>query len=721
MQKRYELWLDESGTFQNEKQLKSENKYASLIGGLLVEKEEVEKIDFNDLLNGSIGHATDMCRADKKSVILPILETMQNKYNAKQVFFENALYEDENTNRQLYLRMMAEGLLQLIQTLNAKNESVKLKVIIARRQDVQTEFAKREIKPREYTQELKRCIELKRKEHKLFLDADTQLEFEISVACETQELMLADYACNTRLTRDSYAFKNVKTRLNKLYKDAYLFTLYEVGSLNYIKIALTKGDISDAIFELFTSNDELNINSMMGLVLDQIKGMSNRLLDTQIKMCVAELIAYTSKTDDYEVSEALLKRYRDEFIPYLQENNLPIARLHFSILLQLAEVFLREGDIDAARDTLHSCRDILGELGGVLEDLPIYYQLVQKEAFLAIKEFDYEKAVNIMDRLIKSMEGIMHYVEVEHNLTKQFANIRSKSYADIIATKVQAMIYLQRDNPKSYTKLCELSNLAMAQYRENSFRNELEIHRRYRSRIEMEAGNYISAVEFLMKARRCQQIAVDKVGICNFLESVSKIREKERAQYYIMDYLMIMVHAKHHKNNIADLMYENIVKYSVLLRYVEILDEKSIGDNDINSIELDEVQEKITDNYYHPIEILNWKMASYLYLSGNYKRANHFYRRVIEMCCKNENYYTMYVVGIGIHAEYISCLAAMEEFDLARGEYYELKKKIEIVKDKEIVQATRNFVEELERKLDEALEDNALIADKLWEVSVMIN
>lgn len=38
MKKTYELWLDESGQFINERELKENNKKPSLVGGFLVEK-----------------------------------------------------------------------------------------------------------------------------------------------------------------------------------------------------------------------------------------------------------------------------------------------------------------------------------------------------------------------------------------------------------------------------------------------------------------------------------------------------------------------------------------------------------------------------------------------------------------------------------------------------------------------------------------------------------
>ena len=148
MKRVYELWLDESGKFSNESSLKGTKFFGSLIGGILIEKDKIAQLDFDELLSANINHAMEMEITQKKDYILPILEKVQEA-GGKQVFFENTAYEDDVNSRQLYLRMMAEGLLQLMQTLNAMQESVCLEVMIAQRQDVGAPVERRRIEEEE--------------------------------------------------------------------------------------------------------------------------------------------------------------------------------------------------------------------------------------------------------------------------------------------------------------------------------------------------------------------------------------------------------------------------------------------------------------------------------------------------------------------------------------------------------------------------------------------
>ena len=311
MHKEYELWLDESGQFIKESELKNKNKKPSLVGGFLVEKKIANTIPYTVLIDNTRNHAMNLSSMDKANYVLPILETMQTMYGAKQVFFENADYLDETSGRQLYLRILAEGLLQLMQKLNAQNESIELDVIIAQRQDVTAVASNRRILSTEYLNMLKVLMEKKKREHRIFLHENSVLKFQVKPAHLEHKLQLADFVCNTRLTRDSNAFANVRDRVRLLQEDAYLFTLSEITSVNYISRSLADGYISDAIMELYTTKDEINHEEMLDLIMRRMDDTNYRLVKSQMKQCVADITAFAAKEDDYEIGEAFLKNVRD--------------------------------------------------------------------------------------------------------------------------------------------------------------------------------------------------------------------------------------------------------------------------------------------------------------------------------------------------------------------------------------------------------------------------
>ena len=303
MAKKYELWLDESGKFED-KDAKSNKDNPSLIGGILVEKDMVKKIDFNRIIKEGKGHASEMRSDERQRYQIEPLEKIKDDYNAKLFYIENPNYEYEKTNRELYLRMMAEGLLQLMQVLNAENESVELDVIIAQRQDFR---AKRKIEKEEYVILLERIIKNKKKQNKILLHEKSKLSFYVAVANKEPKLSFADFACNLRFCRKKDKFRNCQDRIEKLFADAYLFTINEVPT-SYINKLLINNMVADAIYEAFTTTEQIDLQKELKKICDRMELTSYRLVKSQLKQFTADIVSYVANEDDYEIEEQLLKK-----------------------------------------------------------------------------------------------------------------------------------------------------------------------------------------------------------------------------------------------------------------------------------------------------------------------------------------------------------------------------------------------------------------------------
>lgn len=256
MQHEYELWLDESGSFIRDNENKINNNYhPSLVGGWLV-KNSIKINDLNKYIvsesNGNNYHASGMSSSEKNK-ILQAIDYLKNKCKAETVFFINKELIDVNDNGELYLRIMASGLLQLLQELNAKGESVKLSVIIARRIDV-SNMNKKVIENEEYKKTLNNYIKQKKAMKRITFSEDTEISFIVDTARKNVKLIMADYICNTKLTLSSRKFNDEeRKKINKIISSGYQFSLTEDTSENIIKQSLVKGNISDALFELVTN------------------------------------------------------------------------------------------------------------------------------------------------------------------------------------------------------------------------------------------------------------------------------------------------------------------------------------------------------------------------------------------------------------------------------------------------------------------------------------
>lgn len=697
MKKSYELWIDESGAFTNEKELRSKNMRPSLVGGLLIERELVERIPFEEIIDSERNHAMNLTNEDKSNYVLPILERLNKEYHARQVFFENTEYEDENTGRQLYLRIVAEGLLQLMQTLNAQSESVDLHVLIAQRQDVSAPWEKRRILSEEYLSALQKVIKIKRKEHRILLHEDSTMEFQVKVANAEYKLQLADFACNTRLTRDTQAFGEVRNRVNALHNDAYIFMLSEISSVNYIRKSLSNGYISDAIMELYTTKDPINRKKQLELIMKRMKNTSFHLVKSQMEQCVGDITVYAKKEDDYEIAEQVLKRVESELIPLLKRNGEPYKRLQFAILIQLSDLFLQEGDILAAKEVLQRCRIAQEELGNSFEELFSYYQLLEKEALLAIKEFDYRKGAQIMSSVCSSLHSVMKTMQENEHLRIRFPNIKSSLYGDALCAQLNALQFLQRENPGSYSLLCQLSNLMLQQYSDEQ--GEVEQHRKYRCHVELENGNYEEAVKWLFQAKECKLEQVTEKALIDFLILICDTEAEANGKNYLMYYLLIMCESKVKGNNIADLLYQALKKQKRLLILSEVLPEEQSANIDLHKVDISKIQADSTNILYHPMEIICWKYATYLNLNQNRKEAMEYYNKAVAMCFSKKEYLTMYITGFGIEAERINCLIKLGRQEEAVRSYHQLQNRINEVLELELAVGTKEFVKKIKEQL----------------------
>ena len=210
MKEKYVLWLDESGDFADEGKKAKNRLQGSLVGGFLIKEADADRVrealNAGKILDSSRdNHAMTMTCQDKIGYVLPVLDKMRSEYNAIQVIFENRKYEEGNKvtgrsqSEDLYLRIIAGGVLRLLRHLDSIYESVTLDVLIAHRMDGGIRGSGIE----DYKEYIRRVIEEKRKEGNIKLKKDTDLKIRLDYAASNQMLQLADFVCNTRLTRNS--------------------------------------------------------------------------------------------------------------------------------------------------------------------------------------------------------------------------------------------------------------------------------------------------------------------------------------------------------------------------------------------------------------------------------------------------------------------------------------------------------------------------------------
>ena len=749
MKEKYVLWLDESGDFIDEASKKKKNYQGSLVGGFLLKEKDAQRVR-DSIRNGGMldttidNHATEMTGEVKAQYVLSVINRMVYEFNAVQVVFENRNYVDGNrvggkeASEDLYLRIIAGGLLRLLRHLNAICESVVLDVLIAHRMDK----GSKSIRINDYEDYIKAVIEEKRKEGNIALKKDTELNIEIDIAGSNHCLQLADFVCNTRLTRNSIKREKIKILssasgkevsidqfLNNLYDDedrSILYSMEEQTEECIIERMLSGMNIADAVIEYYQTQKILSDKKrILKSIFTGIRNTNYRILKSQMKTLSRKITSIVESNDNYEASEEFLKKLHSEFVEKLKGTEAPYIHLDFNILRMLSDCYLREGDTPKAHEALDKCREILDGSDYSMEEFFLYYQLKEKEALLAIDEFDYENGIRILEETGSFLNSLMGAAQSNEYLKDKFSNIRCEYYGDVLCMQLLAMMSLQRQKPEIYDEMVRISDIALKQYPNNP--EELERHRQYRSFIEMEHGDCKAAIKWLAEAKCFELTEPDIKNIQAFLAEICRNEVNISCQWYLMYYLLIMEKASKTDKELADRMYRALCLNKKLLE-ISYIGYESGNNSRTHKISTESITESKVNFIYHPLEIVYWKWGSYIYNNTSRRAEGKKYiEKAIEACFPTkvasnrdkEGYLAMNIKGVAISSEYLMMLKdERKQFDAG---YKRLIKRIESILQKAIVSdAAKTLISMMKEKISSVKYDGKIDCEKLKEASRIV-
>ena len=151
------------------------------------------------MLTGNYGHINDIAKKDLKlsgKIAVHIMQQIKN-IPAHLVIFSNNELLDFKDDKLLYLNIMAEGIVNLLEKLSSeKADAVELNVIAAVRRDLSIDDDKTIIEIEEYSTRIKERIYMKIAEKNIFLSKNCKVNFSLSSARNNPKLMLSDIVCN---------------------------------------------------------------------------------------------------------------------------------------------------------------------------------------------------------------------------------------------------------------------------------------------------------------------------------------------------------------------------------------------------------------------------------------------------------------------------------------------------------------------------------------------
>ena len=741
--KEYELWIDESGNFEQENE-QDTSRFPSLVGGVLLEKNTFSDKEITALVNGDAldskepPHAMNMDKHEKEKVVLPALE-MIVKRGGKLVYFENRQRIDIYTNRELYLRLLATGLIKLFSVLGVDGPFL-IDITIAVRyskSEIDDELSK--ITDDEYVRTLRYYIKNGWKERSFDIDNDCRINLAILSARSERRLQLADYACNSRITRKSKQFgAAAKKRLEVLFDSGYIFDFNILTSENIIISALDKSNISDAMMEYYTGRGDIDKTRMHKLIYERLANSSYRIAHLQLRSFANSLIDMVRVDDDFEFDERIIKEVIKDLNNSFKNNGINIQsdELFMKLYLYLADRYIKEGDVIHAGPVIKEMKELLDTMNYKVENLVYLYLFNEKKALYEIKCMDYKAAVDTMNITIKCIENLISVLDLDKSIS-EFINdqddFKSEYLGDAYCMKIYAEMFLQRFDKGLYDRcLRDDTDKALAQY---EYEGELERNQQYRAHVEMEQGNYFDALRWLFKTKginlQTENEIYDKAY--RYLDEAESEDNRSKA-FYMMYYVEIMLESfKGGKNDMALALEKAIMVQKSM--YETFLSDRPY-ETDIKS---DKVKEPhIYENFmwtvlgnkpieYHPLEIILWKYGCYLALNSK-KKAVDYYDRAIKICNDNKDYTALKLIALAINMDKVSFWI---ETSKKRTEIVKfLQKQKEEIMDLlilELPEKMRIFLVDAEKSIQKAIDsgfdelgDDDLVKSSLHDISKRI-
>lgn len=643
--KKFELWIDESGDFKKETNLK---KNPSLVGGVLVEKDSFSQALIKQILNNDFVHSNEMDSDTFGEYAVELLSKIRNK-NGELVIFENEERLEIIDSNTTYLNILSEGIIQLLQLLAAQHGNIELELLIAVRLDMEIQDSSpgQIINHEEYIKRLEEKIIIGLARRALSNSKHWSWSIKLASARKDQRLMLADVVCNSYLTKSSKKFNDIqREELKALYNETYLFTVFEKSTKAYIKKLLGEGEIGEAIFEVYTIEEKINKKELVQIIINKLRMLDDEGIRIQLLNIKIRVGALIKIDNDLTKSKKVLINIQEQFIPLLEENDINPGVFSLDIYLYLLTVYTHEGNLEMSQKQINLSENTLKNLGNRWESIDYYFMFKIRQAVHEINSFDFNKAVDNMTDVITALDETLGLFTLAKGIEDICTEIRSDIMGKALGTRLQARNYLIREDIKQLSKAQNDSDRAIMEFMHDS---DITRQYQYRSNTECEGGNYLEALNYL-----CNSMGVVYDNEESLVVLLNLIMEKQLSisLYGLMHYTRIMSKAKIDKDdNIADIMFIawNKVKIS----------SSSIITEPINS---------------HPFEIILWKLGSYMASSGNIPASIRYYNDAIKLCNSIPDRLTLRATGLGIMAEKASILGNNEnkylkEFNLSTKEF----------------------------------------------------
>lgn len=619
----FELWLDESGDFDNDKQKVQRGWKPSLIGGILVEKGKFKDEIINEIIPDAFSHAKEEEIQTQFGKFEKIVENATKKNGfVRFVVFNNEECIMVIDNNITYHNIMAGGILETIKWLKEtyNKNNIKLNVVIANRVDTTDNNRISDIN--EYYKRLRERLIIFGLKDNIIQDKDWYLENKS--ARKDKRLMLADNICNSFLTRDNKFNKKESEYINSIYNDESMTLIFPVIQnliTSQFNDLIRDGKIGEAVAIICQHNSIDHIKKCMDKVEKYLKQMNIGEMELHYRFIAATIELYLNGTRNFKLCEKMLSNIIQYFIPLLEKVNKDnsgilgkdiIQKLSFDLQFYLLTLYTHQGNVYGAQICIDKCDKMIELLPKTMETIIYIVKYEIRKIVEQINIFDFDGALETSENLVDKCSNMKEAQEILS------PDIKFDELAKALGNKVQIYSFLLRKNTKYYQDAKKASDLAISE-----FTKEADITRQYlyRVNLETEACNYEQALVYLYKS--CKVDSDNKS-----LKDLANRIMQNRNDYEVCAYVRLMAEGMVGGWKRAEEMFKCMQKTEGI-QYIK----------DIENV-----------NRRHPHQIILWKYATYLVRNNSIKAGLEKYDEAADICFL-DNDLTMNFIGLAIELE----------------------------------------------------------------------
>lgn len=615
--KQFELYLDESGDFNEGKAGHSIFDEPSMVGGLLCDPAYMTKERIDQTFKSKV-HAC----SDYKKSYLSLLKTIRDA-GCVFVVFENAERIRVINSNYTYINIISEGLVHLFQDLKLEYpEGVSIKVVIAQRQMELREYQNRVTE--------KVILALGRKQV-----TGVDYELVISDARTDKRLYFADIICNTWLTRGKVSIKNNGQMTDKfsleerlliydMYDPRWIYSVFEDVKVTHLKQLMEDRQFGEAMHQLCALPKQTGFVKIRNKIVKEIEGADSYEQDTwlnQMSLLIGQYNRLRRYNDGIWVAENYIKYFLDAFsLQGHMKAAVPFWR--FDTDFYLLTMYDHVGNTTKCQEHLLACKNNISVVNRSWEHIDYYFGFCIRELNVLMGRFAFEEVIERASRLeeifieARDLFGMIK----TYNQTEQA--IRSELLGKVYGVKLEAMINLLHTRPELFNEALAQSDKAIAEFSDS---RDLSRQYQFRCLLMVEAKKPEEAYQNLLKA--LEITPEDENPITTFIDKAFAMR-KGSFDFLLWHYSNVMLLLKEANDPWSDEMAKALISQPQFLP--DANDKSRSG---------------------HPWNLVLWNVARYMRATGDHASYKRFYRRAMEITRENKANVTMLTFGLSMSAD----------------------------------------------------------------------